>query len=486
MLIKEDPDTILGYLEDSSNLKGGRADRVVIPENIEELSASLKEANAKKIPVTISGGGTGTTGSRVPFGGIVISMERFNGILKISKEDISCAAETGVMVEDLKNACEKKGLFYTSHPTEKTASIGGTVSTNASGSRSFKYGPTRKYVKRLKMALPSGEIFDLKRGEKILTRKNSRVSLKNGQKIDIPIPGYKMPKVKNAAGYFAKDGMDLIDLFIGQEGTLSVIVEIEMGLVNLPSKILSAFVFFKAEEDSWDFSRDAKKSGQGALSIEYFDNNALRLLREKNSNVPPGAHAAIFFEQETAGNGEDDALGGWLGLISKSGVSLDDTWVAMNEREADKFTSLRHSIPEAMNEMIKRNGFQKISTDMAVPDDGFIEMMNFYADTLTGTDIEHYIFGHIGECHLHVNMIPKSEGELSKAMDICLRFAEKSISLGGTISAEHGIGKIKHRYLEMMYGRKGIIEMARIKKAIDPNCILGLDNIFSKEILSEV
>jgi len=496
MLIKRDPDTLKNYLEDSSNLKGGHADGIAIPESIEELAAFLREADSKKAPVTISGGGTSTTGSRIPFGGMVISLERLKRIFGVSVKDMAASLQTGVLVDDLKKACDREALFYTCHPTESSATVGGTVATNASGARSFKYGPTRKYVKRLKMVLPSGEILDVRRGEKILTRSDPKVKLLSGREILVPIPSYRMPDVKSSAGYFARDGMDLIDLFIGQEGTLSVIVELEMELVRKPAKILSAFTFFKSEEDAWAFAAEArelskKKAGRDdsridALSIEYFSANALDLLRAKNPNVPRNAASAIFFEQEILPGREDALVEAWLGLISGHGASLDDTWVAMNEKEASEFSLFRYAIPEAVNDIIRRNGRQKLSTDIAVPAGRFLEMMRFYAEKLKGGRIEHVIFGHIGECHVHVNLLPKSDEDLELARELVLVFVRKGVSLGGTVSAEHGIGKIKHRYLEEMYGKAGILEMARIKKAFDPNCILGLDNIFPKEVLSLV
>jgi len=485
MLIKSDPKILTSYLEDSSNLKGGHADEVVFPSSIEELAEFVRSANYKKIPITVSGGGTGTTGSRIPFGGAVISTEKLNRILDISESGMFACVQTGVLVEDFKNTCEKKGLFYTSHPTEKTASIGGTVATNASGSRSFKYGPTRRCINMLKMVLPTGEVFCIRRGEKFIDRSNSKVAIPGGRVIDIPMPAYKMPEVKSSAGYYAKPGMDLIDLFIGQEGTLSIIVEIEIGLVKKPAGIFSSFVFFDREANAWFFSKDAKKT-QNILSLEYFDSNALELLRGKNPNVPEGKKAAIFFEQEIGGRADEAAIEGWLKLIEKHNSSLDDTWAAMNEKDAKLFTTLRYAIPESINEIFGRASFKKLSTDIAVPDDKFIEMMNFYMDAFKKESLAHVIFGHIGESHVHVNILPGSPGEENKARDLILVFVRKGLSLGGTVSAEHGIGKIKHRYLEEMYGREGILEMARIKKAFDPNCILGLDNIFPREILGLV
>ncbi len=498
MLIKKDPDLLKTYLEDSSNLKGGYAEEVVLPESAEDLSSFLKEADTNKLPVTISGGGTNTTGSRIPFGGAVLSLEKLNKILDVRRPEMCAILQAGVMVDDLKKACDTEGLFYTCHPTEGTASVGGTVATNASGARSFQYGPTRKYVRSLKMVLPSGEMFNVRRGERILSKNDSGIILGSGRVIEVPLPAYKMPDVKSSAGYFAKDGMDLIDLFIGQEGTLSVIVEIEMGLVERPSKILSSFVFFRTEEDAWRFAAEAravsKRNGLrnapasiSALSIEYFSREALGLLQAKKISLPQGARSAIFFEQEVEpGRNEDAVLDDWLKLISKHNSSSDDTWVAMTEKETEDFLALRHAIPESVNDIVRRNGFRKISTDIAVPDGKAPEMMRFYTETLKGEALEHVIFGHIGENHVHANILPRSEEEDALARDIAMKFVRKGVSLGGTVSAEHGIGKIKHKYLEEMYGKAGILEMARIKKAFDPHCILGLDNIFPKEALNLV
>lgn len=310
MIIKKDRSVIGSYLEDSSNLRGGYAEEVVLPADVGELSDYIRSANSRRIPVTVSGGGTGTTGSRIPFGGAVISLEKFNRILKIDRQSMRAVVQTGVMVDDMKKSCDGSGLFYTSHPTESTASVGGTVATNASGARSFKYGSTRAYVTALKMVLADGDTVEIRRGGKALSPESPAIVFDSGRVIKVPMPSYRMPEVKSSAGYFVKSGMDPIDLFIGQEGTLSVITEIELALVRKPLKILSSFVFFGKEEDAWLFAAEARDISKrkaaapcgapvDALSIEYFDSNALGLLRSKKAAIPESACSAIFFEQET-------------------------------------------------------------------------------------------------------------------------------------------------------------------------------------------
>jgi len=491
MIIKNDPASIASYFEDSSNLKGGHCEKVALPEKIDDIVEIIRQANRAKIPVTISGGGTSTTGSRIPFGGIVVSLERLNRIIGVDAASRRIVVESGALVEDVKNFCESRGLFYTSHPTERTAFVGGTVATNSSGARSFKYGPTRKYVKRLKMVLASGELLEIRRGERSIGYGDSTITLPGPSSITIPLPHYRMPKVKNSAGYFAEDGMDLIDLFIGQEGTLSVIAEVELGLERKPFKIFSIFIFLATEKDAWLLSDQIKRTvRQGELnsilSVEYFDSNALDLLRLKNSNVPAAARSAIFIEEELDGPDDGAVSERWMRLIDEHKASVDDTWVAVSSEDVEEFARFRHAIPDAVNERIRRYAFPKLSSDIAVPDRAFLEMMQFYSDSFKYAGLEHVLFGHIGENHLHANVLPHSNDELVKARDLIFKFIKKGIFLGGTVSAEHGIGKIKHEYLEEMYGKDGILEMARIKKAFDPNCILGLDNIFPKEILNSI
>ena len=294
--------------------------------------------------------------------------------------------------------------------------------------------------------------------------------------IDIPMPSYRMPEVKNSSGYYARDGMDPIDLFIGQEGTLAVAIEAEIALVRKPDEIFSCFAFFSGEEESRDFVREAK--ALDPLSIEYMDSNALDILRKKGMKIPSGARAAIFFEKDVEREDPEREIGRWQALLKRHGISEDDVWAATTEDEAERFVDIRHSIPDEVNETIRKSGYQKISTDIAVPDEAFTEMMDFYAVSFRDEPLRHVIFGHIGENHLHVNILPESKEELAKADAMALAFVRKGVSLGGTVSAEHGIGKIKKEYLKMLYGEKGINEMIEVKKKLDPEFILNRGNLF--------
>src|ERR1041385_8286416 len=262
MLTKTQPDEIQDFLSDASHLRGGHADRVVFPESAEEVAETLAEAARTRTQVTISGAGTGTVAGRVPFGGIVIATDKLNRIKSVTKNESGGRAivEAGVLLMDLQRAAESEHLIYPPDPTERSCFLGGNIATNASGARTFKYGPTRDYVERLKIALATGDLIDLRRGDSFAHDRLIRLRLPSGKAIEAQLPSYEMPQVrKHASGYYIKPGMDLIDLFIGSEGTLGVIIEAELKLIPKPEGLLSGVVFFDDENDLVAFVAEARK-----------------------------------------------------------------------------------------------------------------------------------------------------------------------------------------------------------------------------------
>src|SRR6266850_3256371 len=253
MLTKSNPDEIQSFLSDASHMRDGHAERVVFPENAEEVAEVLRNATATQTPVTVSGAGTGTVGGRIPFAGIVLATDKLDQIRSIVHGEAggSAVAEAGVRLSDLQRFVASENLFYPPDPTERTCFLGGTVATNASGARTFKYGPTRNYVRRLKVALATGEVIDLRRGE-LHADAGGRIEipLPSGQSVKAKLPTYQMPQTrKHASGYYVAPEMDVLDLFIGSEGTLGVISEIELALLPKPEGLLSGIVFFSSDEN---------------------------------------------------------------------------------------------------------------------------------------------------------------------------------------------------------------------------------------------
>ncbi len=173
----------------------------------------------------------------------------------------------------------------------------------------------------------------------------------------------------------------------------------------------------------------------------------------------------------------------WLALLERHNAMADESWFATNEADQAGLREFRHALPVLMNEWFARHNQRKVSTDMAVPDEAFAGMLRFYQDSLRGGNLRYTIFGHIGDNHVHVNILPRDDDEAKKAHEIYLTFIRRAVDIGGTISAEHGIGKLKREYLRVLYGEEHLREMAALKHAFDPAGILGRGNIFADEYL---
>ena len=485
MIVKKDKEQFISYLEDTSNLKG-QASVLYIPENEKELRTILKDAAKKKFPITLSAGGTGTTGGRVAQKGGIISVEKLNKILNIDIDKKIVKAQAGVTLESLENELNKFNLSLRASPTEPLAYLAGVISTCASGQRSFKYSSIRNYVKALRIILSSGDILDIERGKILAKARNFNFQI-NKRRFKFSLPSYAVPQIKSSAGYFVKEDMDLIDIFIGQEGTLGCILEAEIYVQELPLDYFDCLVFFDVEEDALNFIEQIKNIKKydsfWPCAMEFFDRNSLEFLKEDYTFLP-STHCAVYLEQEIElPEHQDRILDFWCSLIEKHNSSIDKCWFAEDSRNRKKLYEFRHRLPQKINEFLRCHNQQKVATDIAVPDENFRKMYRFYEEKARQSQIDYVNFGHIGQNHLHFNFLPKNQEESFRAKGYILEFIHYALSLGGTVSAEHGIGKIKKPYLEIMYGKKHLKEMASLKKFFDKSCILGLDNIFSKELL---
>jgi D-lactate dehydrogenase (cytochrome) len=522
--VKTQLEDLQNYLIDASNMQGGHADKLFVPESASQIADILREANEARIQVTVSGARTGTVGGAIPFGGFVISLEKLSKIKAIDKNAMTATVEPGVILGDFQKAVEAEGLFYPPDPTEWSCQIGGTVATNASGARSFKYGATREFVTGLKIVLADGDQLNITRGNAVAADGEMiQLTTENGRRVEVKSPTYTRPNVrKNVSGYFNAYPLDAIDLFIGSEGTLGVLTEIELSLLPKPKGFFSGVVFFEQENDLITFVDEAKaisfgtRTPSSALSdvssridvkeslrlfaasgiadegvrvpfdatlVEYFDDRALKFISEKFPETPSNMAGAIFFEQETTAENEDALLEAWNNLLEKHNADMNRSWFTTNEQDREKMREFRHALPVGVNERVVKNKQKKIGTDMAVPDANFPAFLKFYKESLNTSGLDYVIFGHIGDCHLHANMLPKDESDAEKARHIYGRCIAQAIMLGGCVSAEHGIGKLKRKYLDAMMGERYLNEMAELKRAFDPNGVLGRGNIFDEKYL---
>jgi FAD/FMN-containing dehydrogenase len=449
------PTTDSPYLIDASGYAGA-ADLIFTPENEAGISQIMRDAGFAHVPVTIAGAGTGVTGGRVPQGGWVVSLERLNRI-EIHPGYAVCGA--GVLLRDLQAAAGPSKQFYAPDPTEWGASLGGTVATNASGSRSFQYGDTRRHVRALRVVLASGEALALRRGEK---------------------PSFELPAIpapnttKNTAGYYLRPGMDFLDLFIGSEGTLGIVTEVEVTLLPAPAELFTGVVFFDSDEGALG-AVDAWRPVEGLRMLEYLDAASLELLRPRFTEIPREARAAVLIEQEVVGDVEE----AWIERLEASNALLEASWFAMSAADRERFRKFRHAVPEAVNDLVRRRNLTKMGSDFAVPIAKNREMLRVYRETLDREFPGQYvIFGHIGDAHLHTNILPADDEQWQRAKGLMKYFAGQAVALGGTISAEHGLGKRKKEFLPLQFSEGEIAAMKAVKARLDPENLLGRGTLF--------
>jgi FAD/FMN-containing dehydrogenase len=444
------------YLEDASGAKG-HADRICVPGNEAELLTALAEAKAAGAPVTIAGGGSGLTGGRVPTSGWLISMEKFR---RLDIEPGQATVGAGVTLQDLHAAAKSSGQFYPPDPTETMAFLGGTIACNSSGSRSFLYGATRRWVQRLRVALVDGTVMDVRRGEAI----------------DFAVPEIPQPPTKkHSAGYALRPGMDWVDLFIGSEGTLGIVMEAEVKLLPSPKELLNGIVFFPSDEAAMD-ALDAWRSVPGLRMLEYVDDPALRMIEQRYPDLPPTAMAALIVEQIV--ESEDD-LDAWFDRLEERGALTEQSWFGSSDYDRERFRKFRHALPETSLAITQRNGFPSLGTDFSVPIDKNREMMANYRKHMDLIMPGHYcIFGHMGDGHPHVNMLPASQAEFDAGMEALAIFARQAAELGGSVAAEHGLGKKKARFLPIQYSAEQIESMKSVKRRFDPDWRLGQGTLF--------
>ena len=518
------------YLTDESRFGEGRARIIFFPESEEQISAFLRRMCSESIPVTVSAGRTGIVGGAVPPRGAILSTERMNRILGLRFDSATgewlVRVQPGVILRDLHTKIERKEFrellthasesekkdlerfledpqryFYPPDPTEDSSTIGGNIATNAAGARTYKYGPTRRFVRRIRVALANGDILDVRRGQVFAgPGRTFEIQLPDGRCVTVQLPSYSMPNVKTVAGYYVEEEMDLIDLFIGSEGTIGVLTEAELALTPRIGNLLTALIFFPSERDAIGFVhrvRGDHPKGRAYAelpeSIEYFDSNSLNLLRRKESTTPleipefpEKAVAAVLLEQSYA----EDEFEGFIEALDVSlrenGSSLEDTMSATTDSDGKRLTNIRHAIPETVNQVIashkrKIAEVHKVGTDTAVPDQYLDAMLDYYLKRLVEERFEYVIFGHISENNLHVNVLPNTLEELRRAERLAEEFARWAVEHGGTVSGEHGVGKLKRNLLKLMYGERGVKGMFQVKKALDPQLILNPGKIFSTD-----
>ncbi|MCA9571464.1 MAG: hypothetical protein KC656_26685, partial [Myxococcales bacterium] len=278
-------------------------------------------------------------------------------------------------------------------------------------------------------------------------------------------------------GYYPAD--NLLDLLIGSEGTLGILTRATVRLTDLPAAVHGIVAFFPTRASALAFVRTARAAQRadcnGPLSprcLEYLDRNCLELAGSRVGTVPDGAAAALFCEQEIHGD-EDEHLQAWMDALEAHGALADDTLLTTDDAGRAELHAFRHAIPAGINEIVVRNGMPKVGTDLSVPDDALEAMFDLYEQA----PVRYALFGHVGDNHLHLNLLPRTAAELETCKAYYDRLAARAVELGGSVSAEHGIGKLKRAHLRTLVGDDVIAQFRRLKQHVDPGWILARGNL---------
>ena len=397
---------------------------------------------------------TSTTAASITDRGILLSMRAMQRVIEIDAVARIARVEPGVLVGDLKRACAAQELLFAPDPTsEEECTVGGAVACNASGARSFRYGATRPHVRALRVALADGSITELR-----------RTSLE-----------------KNTVGFaFAHDPVDWI---VGSEGTLGVVVEAEVALLPLPEQVVGLAIPFVSERAALQFVVQARESRSvNPRCLEFFDTLALGIARdaEESSGWAAGASAFVYVE-EVPPNGSDPALDEWLALAEAHGAIVDDVRVYEGETALREARRVRHAVPAHMNERgasRRAHGGRKVSTDWAVPYQQLARAIGRARALAEEAGIEQaVIYGHAGNGHPHQNFIAEDAGALARIERVVEATLREVIALGGTVAAEHGIGKIKRKWLPLQMSPLQVRTMQAVKRELDPAGILAPGNV---------
>jgi D-lactate dehydrogenase (cytochrome) len=514
--IGRDPDVLASLLEDAAHYPGGHAVAVAAPASEAGVAAVLDQFSTV-LPI---GAQSSLTGGATPMGETLLSTSRFNRIVEIA--DVTVRVEAGVTLAELDAALHRAGRYYPPVPTFMGAFVGGTIATNAAGAATFKYGTTRDWVLAITVVLANGDVLDIERGETVADADGCIDVVLSERTARIHIPTYRMPAVaKSSAGYFAAPGMDLIDLFVGSEGSLGVVTEVTLKVVRARPATCLAFVPFGDRSAALRFAatlRDAAMAtwksrdprGLDVSAIEHMDARCVALLREDGIyrrfgvtipsgtaiallvtiELPPGTSPSQAFDEigrARESTAPDTPLVRFCRMLDAADV-LDDVEIAVpgDDARAEQLLAVREAVPAAVNARVGRAKLDidariaKTAADMIVPFDHVEELLALYDAEFARRGLDAAVWGHISDGNLHPNVIPRSMADVASGKQAIRAFGRRVAELGGSPLAEHGVGRnpVKQALLEDLYGRAGVDEMRAVKRALDPGSKLAPGVIF--------
>jgi D-lactate dehydrogenase (cytochrome) len=491
------PADVADLLHDESRLAAAAVASVAEPASLAELRQVMRWHADRGHPITVSGARTGVAGGAVPEAAThLVSTDRLRGVEAIDRhgDPPTVTVLAGTPLRDLQAhlAAHAPGWLLPLDPTETNASVGGMVATNAAGSRGFRFGATRDWVVGLTVELASGRTLALRRGAD--RADGAEVALADGDTRIAHLPAIPKPRTKNSVGYGFTPGGDVLDLFIGSEGTLGVVSEVTFRLMPDTESRLAFLQCFATADQAFTLVEALR--GDPSLrttAIEFLDARSHELARETGkpevlrvlASAPPGS-CSVFaeFGYDESPGARDSGLGPRavgleetvervLGHVAAAGGDEEAGLAGVDEAARRDIRVFRHAVPERINATIARRRqahptLHKIATDMAVEDQDLRWVYALYTSRLTHAGLDHAVFGHAGNNHFHVNILPNDDGELQRAKAIYPEFAAAVVARGGCVSAEHGIGRIKKHFLPVQYGPATLDAMRAAKRWLDP------------------
>jgi D-lactate dehydrogenase (cytochrome) len=515
--IQRDADVLAAHLEDAAHFPGGFASGIAAPASEGEVAALVRAAGAI-LPI---GAQSSLTGGATPRGELLLSTSRLNRVIDVGDDWVR--AEAGVSLVELDAVLARAGKRYPPVPTFTGAFVGGIVATNAAGAATFKYGTTRDWVRALTVVLPNGDVLSIRRGAVIAERGRFELQLSD-RIVTIPVPTYRMPDVpKVSAGYFAAPDMDLIDLFIGSEGTLGVITDATLRVVPERRAQCLAFVPFDDTQTALGVAatlrdeahatwQSGDPDGLDISAIEHMDARCLALLRDDGADaisavhIPRSAVIALLVTIELPASittaqafdaiqsardrdAADTPLARFCRLMDQAGV-LEHVEIAVpgNPARERQLLALREAVPAGVNARVGRARqtidprISKTAADMIVPFDRLEELLDIYDGEFRRRRLDAAVWGHLSDGNLHPNVLPRSFADVEAGREAILMFGREVLRLGGSPLAEHGVGRseVKQELLRQMYGSDGITEMRAVKDAIDPEWKMAPGVLFSR------
>lgn len=511
-----DPALLDSYAEDASGRPPGRPRGLLRPATEEEAAAFLRETAGTGIAILAQGARSSLTGGAIPQGEVVVSTERWTEIGPVERDRTAATLEAGagVILEELEGVLAARGYFYPPVPTFAGATLGGTVATNAAGAATFKYGTTRSWVQGLAVLLYNGDLLEIERREAVRRPGESfRIELSDGRVLSVPVPTYRLPPLKKiSAGYHASEPLDLVDLFIGSEGTLGLISRVRIRILERPPAVATGLVFVPGDREGLELAAElrevasaargsGREGGADLRAIEWLDSRSLRLIegageldRLRVRRPPPGSSALIFelelhgedapedLDRAVSAPGEAGSVGGseplepFLELLARR-ADLD--WIELalsgDEKRVRSLRRLREAAPAVVNELLAARrasgaAVHKVGGDLIVPVHLLPEFATSCVEAFARRGIDCAVWGHVSDGNLHPNALPRDEREVEAAEQALLELADRAVALGGCPLSEHGVGRnpLKQEMLRRFLGDEAIAEMWAIKRALDP------------------